>query len=330
MTRGRRPAGLCGAALLLAARMNNFRRSVEEIVQVVKIADTTLKKRLEEFKGTASAGLTVGDFRSVWLEDEMDPPAYTKGKEKEEAERKERELRKLGIEPDPEPMRKKKKTGKGKKRKREEECEEVEEETAVLATTVEEGEADNTIAEAGPSIEQVPIDPALFNQGILAGAIDFPPPTQPEQPEEDPEANPVPQHEPLFLPEIDDDSIDPELIRQSGQPSTAPDVSQTDAFDQVIADEVTAFLSNTEGTQLNDALDERERERLARIQENVVDELLGLDEEELDAFLLSEEEVRIKERVWVELNRDYLEALAAKGDLTNEPKARARGFVPRF
>jgi transcription factor IIIB subunit 2 len=44
MTRGRRPAGICGAALFLAARMNNFRRSVEEIVQVVKIADTTLRK----------------------------------------------------------------------------------------------------------------------------------------------------------------------------------------------------------------------------------------------------------------------------------------------
>lgn len=31
MTRGRRPAGICGAAPPLAARMNNFRRSVEEI-----------------------------------------------------------------------------------------------------------------------------------------------------------------------------------------------------------------------------------------------------------------------------------------------------------
>src|SRR4051812_27514552 len=75
MTKGRRPAGICGAALLLAARMNNFRRSVEEIVQVVKIADTTLKKRLEEFGRTSSAGLTVVDFRRVWLEEEMDPPA---------------------------------------------------------------------------------------------------------------------------------------------------------------------------------------------------------------------------------------------------------------
>ena len=83
MTRGRRPAGICGAALLLAAWMDNFRRSVEEIVQVVKIADTTLKKRLEEFKATPSGALTLADFRNVWPEDEMDPPAFTRGKEKE-------------------------------------------------------------------------------------------------------------------------------------------------------------------------------------------------------------------------------------------------------
>ena len=85
MTKGRRPAGICGACLLLAARMNNFRRSVEEIVQVVKIADTTLRKRLKEFKETPSGALTLTDFRTVWLEEEMDPPAFIKGKEKERA-----------------------------------------------------------------------------------------------------------------------------------------------------------------------------------------------------------------------------------------------------
>ena len=39
---------------------------------------------------------------------------------------------------------------------------------------------------------------------------------------------------------------------------------------------------------------------------------LGLDEEELDRFILTEEEVQIKERVWVEMNKDYLEAIAGK------------------
>ena len=38
----------------------------------------------------------------------------------------------------------------------------------------------------------------------------------------------------------------------------------------------------------------------------------GLDEDELDRFILTEEEVRVKERVWVEINRDYLEALAGE------------------
>ena len=42
------------------------------------------------------------------------------------------------------------------------------------------------------------------------------------------------------------------------------------------------------------------------------DELLGLDEEELDRFILTEEEVRWKERIWVEMNKDYLEAIAGE------------------
>lgn len=79
---GRRPSGICGACLLLAARMNNFRRSVEEIVQVVKIADCTIKKRLEEFKNTPSGNLTVEQFREIWLSQSNDPPAFTRGKEK--------------------------------------------------------------------------------------------------------------------------------------------------------------------------------------------------------------------------------------------------------
>ena len=59
---------------------------------MVKIADTTLKKRLDEFRKTPSGALTLADFRTVWLEEEMDPPAYTKGKEKEEKETKENEV----------------------------------------------------------------------------------------------------------------------------------------------------------------------------------------------------------------------------------------------
>ncbi|CCJ28823.1 unnamed protein product, partial [Pneumocystis jirovecii] len=82
MQTGRRPAGL-----LIAARMNNFRRSVEEVVHVVKVGDLTVRKRLEEFKTTASGDLTVQDFRTIWLEQTHDPPSYLQGKKKERRQR---------------------------------------------------------------------------------------------------------------------------------------------------------------------------------------------------------------------------------------------------
>ena len=76
MTPGRRPAGICGAALVLAARMNNFRRTVREIVFVVKVQEQTIFKRLDEFKLTESSGLTVEEFRTIDLERATDPPAF--------------------------------------------------------------------------------------------------------------------------------------------------------------------------------------------------------------------------------------------------------------
>lgn len=288
VTRGRRPAGICGAALLLAARMNNFRRSVEEIVQVVKIADTTLKKRLDEFKKTPSGALTLADFRTVWLDEEMDPPAFTKGKEKEEKEREE------ALDGPKDKPGKQKRKGKRKRRGSESEVERV---------------------EFAPPLEEIPpqipiIDPALFNQGILAGTSDPAPLFYPDETEEvyaniDPTLRPA------------SNMISPELDSQ-----TAAAIDET--VDQALADEVASFLQNNQGSLLRDALDEAEQRRQAQFAE--VDELLGLDEDELDRFLLTEEEVKIKERVWVEINRDYLEALAAKGEQAdvNQPKSRKR------
>ena len=91
MTPGRRPAGVCGAALILAARMNNFRRSVREVVFVVKVQEQTIFNRLDEFKATESSALTVEEFRTIDLERAADPPAFTQdrdGKKKRGRKRK--------------------------------------------------------------------------------------------------------------------------------------------------------------------------------------------------------------------------------------------------
>ncbi|GAO47340.1 hypothetical protein G7K_1548-t1 [Saitoella complicata NRRL Y-17804] len=79
---GRRPAGICGACIFMAAKMNNYRRSIREIVHIVKVADVTIEQRLREFKETASANLTVEEFRNVDIESQHDPPSFLKDKKK--------------------------------------------------------------------------------------------------------------------------------------------------------------------------------------------------------------------------------------------------------
>lgn len=74
---GRRPSGLCGAALLIAARMHDYSRTPMDIVRIVKIHESTLRKRLIEFGDTPSSMLTLDEFAAgVDLEAEQDPPAF--------------------------------------------------------------------------------------------------------------------------------------------------------------------------------------------------------------------------------------------------------------
>ena len=42
---GRRPAGICGACLLMAARINGFRRTTKEMIYIVKVAEITIHNR---------------------------------------------------------------------------------------------------------------------------------------------------------------------------------------------------------------------------------------------------------------------------------------------
>ena len=160
---------------------------------------------------------------------------------------------------------------------------------------------------AGPSSQQA-FYPQLLDQGIFEGtgasSLFLPPPDE----------------------EVDDVNIDPSLLAiQNAQPqlqsqtnltgdtpTNATNANGTNTFDEtantILTEEVTTFLNTSQGSQLASALNEAEDRRLAHIEPT--DELLGLDEDELDRFILSEEEVRIKERIWVEINKDYLEALA--------------------
>lgn len=79
MVMGRRPSGICGACLLMAARMHNFRRTVREVVYIVKVTNHTIQNRLQEFKVTESSRMSVEDFlKQDFLESSHDPPSFYK------------------------------------------------------------------------------------------------------------------------------------------------------------------------------------------------------------------------------------------------------------
>uniref|UniRef100_A0A8C5FXZ5 B-related factor 1 n=1 Tax=Gadus morhua TaxID=8049 RepID=A0A8C5FXZ5_GADMO len=98
MHTGRRPSGLCGAALLVAARMHDFRRTIKEIIAVVKVCEATLRKRLTEFEATPTSHLTVEEFMKVDLATECDPPSFTAGKTKNKMLEMELEKKMVDVE----------------------------------------------------------------------------------------------------------------------------------------------------------------------------------------------------------------------------------------
>ncbi|CAF4909972.1 unnamed protein product [Pieris macdunnoughi] len=92
---GRRPSGVCGAALLIAARLHNFSRTPSDVVRIVRVHESTLRKRLLEFGDTPSSALTLDEFMTVDLEEEQDPPIF-----KEARKRDKERLQKLMEEED--------------------------------------------------------------------------------------------------------------------------------------------------------------------------------------------------------------------------------------
>ncbi|XP_065063967.1 transcription factor IIIB 90 kDa subunit-like [Rhopilema esculentum] len=82
MSTGRRPSGLCGAALIVAARLHGFNRTIKDVVKVVRLSHSTILQRLADFGRTASSKLTVDEFNKIDLEEEADPPSFTRARQR--------------------------------------------------------------------------------------------------------------------------------------------------------------------------------------------------------------------------------------------------------
>ncbi|KAF0695615.1 Aste57867_13566 [Aphanomyces stellatus] len=87
MDTGRRPSGICGAALLIAARSHNVRCTLADVADVVSIGASTLKRRLTEFAVTPMGQLTFDQMGKVEIQLlECDPPCFSKNREREAME----------------------------------------------------------------------------------------------------------------------------------------------------------------------------------------------------------------------------------------------------
>ena len=84
---GRRPNGLCGAAILIAASCHQKKRTLDEVVDVVHVCNGTIKKRIMEFSLTPASNITKEELDSIPIIDSetfdlmmddkgMDPPSF--------------------------------------------------------------------------------------------------------------------------------------------------------------------------------------------------------------------------------------------------------------
>ncbi|KAL2121104.1 hypothetical protein VTJ04DRAFT_5131 [Mycothermus thermophilus] len=145
ITHGRRPAGICGAALIMAARAHNYRRTVREVVYIAKVTMATLQERMEEFANVPSAQMTIREFHEAEKlpEAAADPPfVYKQTKEWQEKHKKGRK-RKAAAAPQP--------------------ADNEEQQSPKRQRTGEDGQHQPGPAADGQPAASIPIDPALQN-----------------------------------------------------------------------------------------------------------------------------------------------------------------------
>lgn len=294
---GRRPAGICGACLIIAARMNNYRRSMAEIVHVVKVAEATVQQRLSDFSRTDTANLTVEDFGNVWLEKSHNPPAFEREKRmKQDAEHK----RKAGKK------RKKGRQGVKDEAEEEEDGSESEEDPVADEENLEDEEeaAVRTLA----TMKDIGEHDGPFKRPFPINGMPTPNSTQA------PSASPAP-----FNPTFGDaqQSLSPTVTpaNQSPEGSEAAEAARKAAdvaAEKLIEDEVAGVLNSADLQNLEEEENARraEAERLNPVE---VDESLeDVDDDEINSILLDERSVEIKTQVWMQNNFDYLAAQEQK------------------
>uniref|UniRef100_A0AAY5KI43 Transcription factor IIIB 90 kDa subunit n=1 Tax=Esox lucius TaxID=8010 RepID=A0AAY5KI43_ESOLU len=252
MHTGRRPSGLCGAALLVAARMHEFRRTVKDVIGVVKVCEATLRKRLTEFEDTPTSQLTIDEFMRVDLEQECDPPSFTAGQKKVKLLQLEQELAKK--------------------------LDEVQGEISLYQDEIE-----TELENSRPRLRGIY---AAYSKETGLYEVD---------PEEDEELEAVAQH-------FNQDYI---WTEQSPTPPPPPKVGPS--LNSILGPlPSAASLGLCESIQECFSVDKNSGEGEL--------DLDGIDDNEIERYILNDKEVRIKTDLWMKQNEEYLKEQKEKED----------------
>ncbi|XP_039992438.1 BRF1 RNA polymerase III transcription initiation factor subunit a [Xiphias gladius] len=283
MHTGRRPSGLCGAALLVAARMHEFRRTIKEIVSVVKVCESTLRKRLIEFEDTPTSQLTIEEFMKIDLDQECDPPCFTAGLRKKKAHELEMELKKK--------------------------MDDVEDEIHGY-----EDEIDAELQSSRPKLRgvyaaYVKEDCENDNDGTLTTSSKM---EDDEEPEEVDELQAVAKHFGKDLGELTLEALIKLEQKRSGEEEEEEeeenqegDVPQRKgpSLESILGTMPSAATLGLSESINNCIGDEKENDGAADSGEL---DLSGIDDSEIELYLLDDREVKIKTALWMAENSDYL------------------------
>ncbi|XP_013878078.1 transcription factor IIIB 90 kDa subunit isoform X2 [Austrofundulus limnaeus] len=295
MHTGRRPSGLCGAALLVAARMHKFRRSVKDVIGVVKVCQTTLRKRLTEFEDTPTSQLTIDEFMRVDLEQECDPPSFTAGQHKVKMQQLEQELAKK--------------------------LDEVQGEISCFKDEIE-----TELEKSRPKLRGVYAaytkETAPEEEEVLSSASD------PEEMEETELRAATQQLAQDFLCQV--------IQEEEGQGKTADE----GFCEQEVEPEKFGTRTHAQVTPLSIILGKLPGQSRPGLQESLqfLDEsetglkaddessqngeldLKGIDDQEIEKYILNEQEVQVKTELWMKQNEEYLKEQKEKEERINKEK----------
>lgn len=307
MHTGRRPSGLCGAALLVASRLHDFNRTIRDLVRVVKVCETTIRKRLTEFGDTPSSKLTLDEFMTIDLEEEQDPPCFKAARKKQKQlldeqgrlEKVSEEISQLQkkIEAELEDRRRK---VRGRFASYAKDDRLTEEEENQISSEFIMGDTMKTISAC------ISDSPRSNEKTAAPGSAV----------EEAP-------RERLIVLQRDDESDpdDPDCI-VTGDPKQQQNG-------------VAVSLGPTAATLgLKESIEEcmRIRNPVENTSETGELDLEGLDDEELDAYIMTDAEVKLKTKFWMDTHAEYLKEMEEKAarkaleaeENANKPEAKKR------